>query len=223
MRKSPLRVLLAFTLCAAAFAVSPWPSSPLGGAQEPGAERPARKSLRELARERDVVVLSHSEVENEYHDVRNLAKAANAIVLGRLTGGGASFDGDDSIVTTYQVDVQRVLKDAQEGAPEVRLLPGYKPPAPLQPTIKLVRSGGTVRVNGHTASLKADGAKPLPVNADYILFLWWSPSFNAYYLAGGNSGAVLVDADRRVKPLGAAMSARYNGADVETFISELLN
>jgi hypothetical protein len=227
MRKNPLRLLWALTLCAAALAVNPWSSSLLsqqqGDAQGLGAGPSARKTLRELARERNVERVSHSEAENEYADVRSLTKAANAIVLGRLTGGEASFDGDDSIITTYQVEVRRVLKDIEEGPPEVRSLSGYKPPAPLQPTIKLVRGGGTVRVNGHTASVKPDGAKPLSVNADYILFLWWSPSFNAYYLAGGNSGVVLVDDARRIKPLGAALNAKHRGQDVENFVLELLN
>lgn len=223
MRKKLLRSLTALTLIAAAFSITAWSLSLLrqrqGNPQSSDGEKSKRKTLREIARERDVEVIGHVESEAEYDDMQSLAKAANAIVVGRVTSAGSSFDGDDNITTTYQVDVQRVLRDATS---EVPLLPGWTPPTSLTPTVKLIRHGGVVEVNGHRASTKSDGQKSLAVGKDYILFLWWSPSFNAYYLAGGNSGAILVDSNRRVRPLGKTAKAKYRDFDVEAFISEAL-
>jgi hypothetical protein len=223
MRKKLLRSLTALTFIAAAFSITAWSLSLLHqrriNPQSSDAEKSKRKTLREIARERDVEIVGHVESEAEYDDMRSLAKAANAIVVGRITAAESSFDGDDNITTTHQVNVQRVLRDATS---EVPLLPGWTSPTPLTPTFKLIRHGGVVEVNGHKASARADGQESLVVGKDYILFLWWSPNSNAYYLAGGNSGAILIDSDRRVKPLGRTAKAKYRDFNIEAFISEVL-
>lgn len=223
MRKKLLRSLTALTLIAAAFSITSWALSLLGQRQghpqSSGAEKSKRKTLREIARERNVEVISHVESETEYDDMQSLAKAANAIVVGRVASAEPSFDGDDQIITTYQVEVQRVLRDATS---EVPVLPGWTAPTPLTPTIKLVRYGGVIEVNGHKASAKAEGQESLIVGKNYVLFLWWSPSFKAYDLAGGNSGAVSVDSDQRVRPLGKAAKVKYRDFNVEAFINEVL-
>ncbi|HKG12663.1 MAG TPA: hypothetical protein VKB12_04970 [Pyrinomonadaceae bacterium] len=79
-----------------------------------------------------------------------------------------------------------------------------------------------VRVNGHRASHRFEG-KTLAAGDEYVLFLWWSPNFNAYYLAGGSSGAFRVGADGRVSPLGTKAGVlRHKGGGLQAVIDEIL-
>jgi hypothetical protein len=207
----------------AASSITAWSLSPLLRQQDTpraaNSQGPRRKTLREMAQGDDVEVVSEPETEVEYDDLRLLAKAANAIVVGHVTSAESSFDGDNSIFTAHKVVVERVLKDATG---EVPLLPEWASPAPLTPDIKLVRQGGVVHVNGHRASVKTSGQESLAVGRKYVFFLWWSPNFKAYYLAGGNAGAVLIDGRRVARPLGKAFKTRYPDSDVESFIAEAL-
>jgi len=225
MRKKLLRSLTALTLIAAAFSITALSLSLLrqqrGNPQSPDAEKSKQKTLREIANERDVELIRHSESETEYHDLRVLAKAAEAIVIGQVIEGRTSFAGENSIVTTYQVDVKRVLKQTELNAP---LKLGQEPPAALLTPLKFVRSGGTVNVNGHRATVKLQGHESIKAGAEYIFFFWWSPSYKAYYLAGGISGVVAVGSDSRVKPLATNpdVKLKYDNMDLENFISEVL-
>lgn len=219
MRKRLLRPVTLLTLTAAALSLAAWAiaSAPRQETQAAQTDETKRKTLREIARERDVELISHGEDEVEYDDLRQLARAAEAIVVGRVSTAEAAFGGENSIVTTYSVEVERVIKDTKLNAP---LPPDQPQPAPLASPLKLVRAGGEVRVNGHRASQRFEG-ETLAAGDEYVLFLWWSPSSNAYYLAGGSSGGVLVR-DGRVEPLGKSAKPKFAGRDLESFLSEVL-
>ena len=231
MRKKALRSLTFLTLLAAALSVTGWAVSFVkpqsSGTQAPD-NKVRRKTLREIAQERDVEAeISNTEADSEYADLRLLAKNAEAIVIGRILDEESAFDGDDNISTNYAVHVQRVLKDkTPELIPMLRQLGKQDSPAPLATPLKIVRPGGVVNVNGHRASVKVQGTnESLVVGKNYIFFLWWSYAHKAYYLAGGISGVVLVEDDFRVKPFASAkkIKQRYEGLDLETFINEVLN
>lgn len=221
MKKSLLRPVTLIALTAAALSLTAWAiaSAPRQSPQAAQTDETKRKTLRELARERDVELVSHSEDEVEYDDLHQLARAAEAIVVGRVTSAEASFGGENSIVTTYSVEVERILKDTKLNT---QLLPGQPQPAPLSTPLKLVRAGGEVKVNGHRVSHRFEG-EALAAGDEYVLFLWWSPSSNAYYLAGGSSGAFLVNADQSLSPLGTkAGMFRHRGGELQAVIDEIL-
>lgn len=190
-----------------------------GGQAAQGAGQ-KRKTLRDIARERDVEFEeSAEELNSEYDDLGTLAKGAEAIIVGRITGEESSFDGDDHIITAYQLNVPRVIKDTRLNAP---LLSGQEPPAPLVTPLKLVRTGGTVHVNGHRATGKLKGAERLKPGNDFLLFLWWSPNSKTYILAGGVSGAFLIGGEQRLTPLGSwAGMLKHKGRDLQTVLDEI--
>jgi hypothetical protein len=221
MKNRLLRPVTLIALSAAALSLTPWAvaSAPRQSAQATQTDETKRKTLRELARERDVECVTYSEDEVEYDDVRQLARAAEAIVVGRVSAAEADFSSDDYIATTYTIEVGRIIKDTQLKAP---LLPDQPQPAPLAKPLKLARAGGEVRVNGHRASQRFEG-ETLAAGGEYVLFLWWSPSSDAYYLAGGSSGAFLVNADQSLSPLGTkAGMLRHKGGGLQAVIDEIL-
>lgn len=181
-----------------------------------------RKTLREIAQERDVEIeVPGLETENEYSDLGELVKSAQLIVVGRINDEESGFSGDDHIITTYSVDVQRVLKDTTSQAV---LQPRDARPIPVTSSLKFLRSGGTVTVNGHRVSMKLRGSEMLKPGDDYVLFLWWSPNFESYRLLAGSSGAFLVKENLRVQPLGnkKPLQDKTNDVDLETLVNEIL-
>ena len=223
MKKRLLRPVTLLTLTAAVLSLTAWAiaSAPRQDARAAQTDETKRKTLRDIARERDVEIQeTEGELDGEYDDLHRLAKHAEAIVVGRITDAQSSFDGDDYIYTTYQVDVLRVVKDTQLKAP---LMAGQEPPAPLMTPLKLVRPGGTMMVNGHRATEAMKGGDRFKPGKDFLLFLWWSPNFKAYRLAGGISGAFLVGADERVSPLGTkAGMLRHKGGGLQAVVDEIL-
>jgi hypothetical protein len=178
-------------------------------------------TLREIAKERDVEVeVPEMESTTEYEDLGLLAKQAEAIVVARLIDEESAFDGDDHILTSCRLDVQRVLKQTQLNAPlgiEAEL------PAPLVGPLKVVRPGGVVVVNGRRATSRLKGSEKLKPGRQFLFFLWWSPAYKAYTLAGGVSGVFLIEADQRVKPLGLKEGMRkYEGNNVQAVIDGVL-
>lgn len=181
-----------------------------------------RKTLREMGQERDVEIeIPGQELENEYSDLGALAKSAQLIVVGRINDEDSSFSGDNHIITTYTVDVQRVLKDTTSQAV---LRPQDARPIPVTSSLKFLRSGGTVTVNGHRVNMKLRGSEMLKPGKDYVLFLWWSPNFESYRLLAGSSGAFLVKENLRVQPLGhkKPLQEKANNVDLETLVNEIL-
>ena len=117
-----------------------------------------------------------------------------------------------------------MLKDkTSDLVPTLQLLGEYQMPAPLVTPLKFVREGGAVNVNGHRVSKKLKGSEALRAGQDYALFLHWSREFKAYFLAGGVSGAFLIEDGSRVKPLGADKGLlRHDGQSLEALVAEVL-
>lgn len=224
MKKRLLRPVTLIALTAAALSLTAWAiaSAPRQSPQAAQTGETKRKTLRDIARERDVEIqATEGELDGEYDDLHRLAKHAEAIVVARVTDAQSSFgDGGDYIHTTYNLDVLRVVKDTQLNAP---LMAGQEPPAPLMTPLKLVRPGGTVMVNGHRATQALQGGDRLKPGNDFLLFLWWSPNFKTYLLAGGISGAFLVNADQSLSPLGTkAGMLKHKGGGLQAVIDEIL-
>ncbi len=184
---------------------------------------PKLKTLREIGEERDIEVsVPNLDMDNEYSDVASLARYSTAIVLGHITDEKTSLSESGNYIDTYYtVDVQRVLKDTTS---TTYLRPNDPPVLPPASPLTFVRAGGTVTVNGHRVSAKLKGSELLKAGNDYVLFLRWSPPFNAYHLMAGSSGAFLVQNNSKIKPLGSEkqLKLKHEGKDLETFISEVL-
>jgi hypothetical protein len=228
MRKKALRSLTILTILAVALSVTAWAMSSMRqqsrNQQPQDANGTRRKTLREVAQERDAEVIAHPHSETEISDLHDLAKSSRAIVLGRITRVEPSFTPSGEFIQTfYTLDIQRVLKDTTWDGPGP-LLEGWIPPAPLTTPLRFVRDGGVVEVNGHKASWKVKGYELLKEGKDYIFFLYWSPYSKAYVLAGGISGVVQVDDNLRVTPLASAekVKLKHGGASLETFIGDIL-
>jgi hypothetical protein len=218
MKDKILRSLTAGAVLAVVASLAIWSTGVVGKQQDKG--KP--KKLREIAAERDVEVpVATGESDSEYTDLESLSRAAYAIVVGRITEEQPKFDGDDYIVTTYSVDIQRVIKDAHTttSAPA-----GYPEPDPITTPLKVVRSGGVVQYQGHRVSAKLRGSELLKPQQDYVLFLYWSPAFNSYKLLGGSSGAFLIRPNQKgVRPLGFASGMlKYEGTDPESFLQAVI-
>lgn len=223
MKIGSIRMMTVLALSGIAFSLAVWAtaSERQQGSPVSQTDRAKRKTLRDIARDRDVEI-EVPDLENsvEYGDFGLLASHAEAIVVGRLIEEQSAFDGDDHIVTTYSLNVYRVIKDIKLNAP---LSVGDEPPAPLLTPMRFVRPGGTVLVNGHRASRKLKGSEPLKTGNDVLLFLWWSPAYKAYTLAGGLSGALLIDQDLRLKSLSSKRGMlKYNGNSLDAVIDEVL-
>lgn len=228
MRKKAFRSLTILTVLAVALSVTAWAMSSMQqqsrNQQPQNANSTRRKTLREVAQERDAEVIAHPHSETEISDLHYLAKSSRAIVLGRITRVEPSFtESGEFIRTFYTLDVQRVLKDTTWDGPWQHLDAGV-PPAPLITPLRFVRDGGVVEVNGHKASLKVKGYELLKEGKDYIFFLHWSSFSKVYALAGGISGVVQVEDNLRVKPLASAekVKLKHDGASLETFIGDIL-
>jgi hypothetical protein len=222
MTTKHLRAVTILTLAGLTLSLTAWgiASVPRQGGQVKQTEGAKPKTLREIARERDIEVEEPAEgLNTEYNDLHLLAKHAEAIVVGRIMDEESSFDGDDYIVTTYRLDVLRVLKDTRLNAP---LNAGQEPPAPLVTPLKLARPGGVVTINGHRASRILKGGERLKPGTDVLLFLWWSPNFKAYTLAGGVSGVLLIDGQQRLRPLGSKTGMlKFEGGDLQAVVDEI--
>jgi hypothetical protein len=222
MTNKLLRSVTVLTLAGLLVTLTAWAvaSTPRQGGQAARDVGQKRKTLRDIARERDIEFeVSAEELNTEYHDLRMLAKGAEAIIVGRITDEESSFDGDDSIFTTYRLDVLRVIKETRLNAP---LMAGQEQPSPLITPLKLVRPGGTVLVNGHRATGRLKGAERLKPGNDYLFFLWWGPYSKAYMLAGGVSGAFLIDGEQRLSPLGSMEGMlKHKGSDLQAVVDEI--
>jgi hypothetical protein len=226
MRKKALRSLTLLTLLAAAFSVTAWAVSvvqeQVGSQQPQDRSSTKRKTLREIAQEQDIEFdMREGHFDKEYSDLRWLAKHSDAIVLGRILEEETYFSGDNDITTKYKVDVHRIIKDGTSAAALLSQSLGRDVPVPLTTPLRFTRFGGTVHVNGHRASLRVKGSELLTSGKTYILFLQWTG--RNYHIAGGISGAVLVEDNHRVKPLGSEKGMlEFNDTHLEILVSELL-
>lgn len=194
-------------------------------AKAPAARQEKAKTLRDIAAERDVETEEGIESGREYATLEELKKEATAVVYGRITDSKSFFDESghpiehgDYITTEYTVEVNQVLRN--------RTLNGdisAGKPAPLTTPLKIARNGGVVEVNGHRAAVKAKGFESLTAGKSYVFFLSWSPDYQAYTLAGGVSGAVLVNDDLSLKPLASsdAIQSKLRGASLNRLIEQV--
>ncbi len=186
-----------------------------------------QKKLRERVVERDVEVEGVSESHSEYSTFDDLVSDAGAIVYGRIIDSHSFFDQSghpmeygEIITTEYGIHVHRVLRDRpMKSIPS----PDKPAPAPLTTPLKIARNGGVVMVNGHRAAVKVKGYENLELGRDYIFFLFWSPDYKAYVLAGGISGAVLVNDDMSLKALASSkeVQARVRTLRLEALIDQI--
>jgi len=193
-----------------------------GASQTKDVSRSQQKTLRDLAKERDVELSTSDEFETELTDLRSSAQSSSTIVVGRIAEAKTSFtESGEFIVTNYLVQIQRVLKDMPSS--DATLL-GKAPAPPLTDTLTITRLGGDVRVNGNRASIKVKGHESLKAGGAYVFFLNWSSDHKSYILTGGISGVVLVKDNLRVEPLASAetIARKYSDTDLESFINEVL-
>jgi hypothetical protein len=217
--------LTVFSVIAVGWAVSQGSQQGTATLANAGQTRP--KKLREIAMERDIEVEGVSESHGEYATFESLRKEARAIVYGRILTAtsffdesGAPIERGENITTEYTVDVLRVLKDAT-----LDVIPSPDRPVavPLRTPLKIARNGGVVSLNGHRASVKVKGFEDLNPGKQYVFFLYWSRSYNAYILAGGISGAVMVNDDLTLKPLGSAkeIQSQLRRMNLEDLIDQI--
>jgi hypothetical protein len=186
-----------------------------------------QKKLREMTVERDVEVEGVSESHSEYSTFDDLARDAMAIVYGRIIDSDSFFDQSghpmeygEIITTEYTIQIHRVLRDrTMKSIPS----PDKLALAPLTTPLKIARNGGVVLVNGHRAAVKVKGYENLELGRDYIFFLFWSPDYKAYVLAGGISGAVIVNDDMSLKALATSkeIQASVRKLRLETLIEQI--
>jgi hypothetical protein len=217
MKERLLKVLTTLSVAGAILSIAIWSTGVVGKQQG----KQERKTLREIGAERDIKTsIPGSGSNNEYYDLVTLTRAADAIVIGNIDSEKPEFSGENSISTYYTVQVESILKEVELKAP---VRPGKPEPAPLQTPLKFVRSGGTLELNGHRVRQYLRGEERLGSGQQYVLFLWWSPSYNCYYLVGGASGAFLIGAkSNEIRPLGAASGLlKYEGTSLASFINEV--
>ncbi len=226
MKRKIMHIVTILTLLAVAFSLAAWALGSDTSLQKAEQGRlSSGQTLKEIGRQRDVEgEVPISEGNAEYDDLYLLAKHSDAIVIGRIVKEESAFSGEDHIVTTYLVEINRVLSDKMaETISTLKVLGEHEPPAPLSTPLKIVREGGVVSIDGHHVAKTLRGSEALRVGQDYILFVNWSRDFKAYRLAGGVSGAVLIDSDLAVKPLGSGKGlAIHRGTPLESFVAKLL-
>jgi len=212
-----------FALIAICISIAVFSQPSAQRAQKPSEPRP--KKLREIALDRDVEIEGTSESHSEFAKSDDLLKEASAIVHGRIIDSDSFFDksGDpileygEIITTEYSIQVLKVLKDKTS---ETLPPPNRAQPAPLITPLKIARNGGVVYVNGHRASVKVKGFNSLEVGQRYVFFLFWSPDYKAYILAGGISGVALVNGDLSLRALGASeeIQTRFNSISLNQLV-----
>jgi hypothetical protein len=184
-----------------------------------------QKTLKELARERDVV--RESSALPQFSTFDELLELPHAIVYGRITDSVSFFgesdhplDDGDYITTEYTVEVSRVLKSTRLNTP---LAEGQPAPAPLTTPLKVTRNGGVVHIKGRRAEVKVKGYEFLKPGQDYVFFLFWSTDYKSYILAGDVSGAVIVNEDLSLRPLASSeeIRKRFQGGTLESLAAEI--
>ena len=228
MRNKRLRPLTILTFSSFAFLLTVWAISLVRAENSRRNKGPASsyqaKTLRQRAEQGDTQEdVREGHFNREYGDLRWLAKHSDVIVLGRIFQEGSYFSTDNEIQTKYQVEVVRVVKDGTSESNSLWRSLGKQAATPLRTPLLVYRFGGSVRLNGHVVSQRLKGSELLGPGNTYVLFLQWTGT--NYHLAGGMSGAVLVDNNLRTRPLGTTERTklqRYNGLDLETFIRNVL-
>lgn len=183
------------------------------------------KKLREIALQRDVEVEGVDGSHLGDPTLEDISEA-NAVVYGRIIDSKSFFDESspveygENITTEYTVEVLRLVKDKTQDA----LPPPEQPqPAALSTPLTIARNGGVVLVKGHRAAVKVKGYEALLPGKQYLFFLFWSPDYKAYVLAHGISGAIRVNDDLSLTPLGSSkeIQSKLRVMDRESLINQI--
>lgn len=149
------------------------------------------------------------------HDyLQNLACKADAVVVGVVKSKSSQVTEDGTFIfTDYELTAEDVIKN--------------NPASPVQPdsNITVTRTGGSVKINGHTARATDFSQRPLHVGERYVLFLRFVPDTGAYmYLSnwGDDSFQVRGNQVSQVSatplPLGTGRTT-----DLTSFLNETRN
>lgn len=224
MRKILLRLITPLTLTGlTVIALAVGSMQQRGAAKPPVVSQSGQKTLKEMAKERDVV--RESSALPQFTTFEELVSIPHAVVYGRITHTESFFSHSDDpledgdyITTEYTVEVSRVLKATRLNVP---LSPGQPEPAPLATPLKISRNGGVVSVNGRRAEVRVKGYESLKQGQDYVFFLFWSKDYKSYILAGDMSGAVIVNSEQSLRSLASSeeIRERIQNASLESLIA----
>lgn len=133
------------------------------------------QTLREVATEHgafeEIVLTSYSPV-----GLAELTSASDLIVeVTILSERGFLANSDNEVWTDYVAQVIRTLKPQSGSGPD-------------QPTITIVRRGGTVEIEGRRLFSAENGFPPLRSGAQYVLFLRAARGPGSYVIAAGPYG-----------------------------------
>lgn len=101
--------------------------------------------------------------------LQSIACDADAIVVGTLRGGVSQPTEENYFIfTDYELSVSSVIKD--------------NPHSPIQPSGNLIvsRPGGEITINGRTVRAIDQFFEPFQTDTEYLLFLKFIPTTNAY-------------------------------------------
>lgn len=145
--------------------------------------------------------------------LQDLTCEADAVVIGIVQSKSSQLIEEGTFVfTDYEVRAEEVLKN------------NVAMPTGQSSEITVTRSGGTVKLNGHTVRAIDYRSEPLEVGARYLLYLKYIPETGAYRPFGNSmsddtlrlSGEKVTQVSRKALPLG-----RRGVANVDTFMAEV--
>ena len=104
---------------------------------------------------------------NQY--LNDLTCKADAVVIGTLTKKASQLNGEGTFTfTEYDINVEEVLKN------------NAADPIQANGNVTVVRSGGSIKLNGHIVTATDFAEKPLEKGGKYLLFLRFVPETGAY-------------------------------------------
>lgn len=146
--------------------------------------------------------------------LENLTCKADAVVVGVVKSKSSQVTEDGTFIfTDYELTADEVIKNNAA--------------VPLQPNsnITVTRSGGAVKINGHTARATDFSQRPLKVGERYVLFLRFVPDTGAYmYLSNWGddsfqiSGSHVSQVSATPLPLGTGRTS-----DLTSFLDKTRN
>jgi len=140
--------------------------------------------------------------------LKDQACATDAIVVGEVKSQSSRLTTDETfILTDNELSVREIIKD--------------NPAAPLKlnSSITVARTGGSVKLNGHTVKATDDNVYPLESGKRYLLFLTFLPDTNTYVA----SNFSLQLQDNRISKLTSAPQPKEldNGSDAATVLAQV--
>jgi hypothetical protein len=149
---------------------------------------------------------------NLHQYLQDLTCDADAAVVGTVKSKSSQLIEEGTFIfTDYEVTVEEVLKDSTLN------------PIRQNSYITVTRSGGTVKLNGHTIRAIDYRGEPLELGERYLLYLKFIPATGAFRPFGNAMsddtlrlrGGKVTQVSRKLLPLG-----RRGLADLNTFMGE---